>query len=905
MGIPIYNFKNKARIPVVPLSYEYKDFAKIREIVVNYKTGDIYVCIDDGTLVNICASETTMQEFAKYLKDHPDILDDLLVTLPDGSQDILKNVLNKFYEMIKQIDDRTFDYAGSEYDGGPANSAEMLEHALTVTTDEESTIFNGTEDVSVDLTKYYHISGGPVTGPVELKNKLILTENEMFGPTLPATGEEGQLFFLMKSDGSVHNVPQAVPIIDVDSNGLVKATSIQVAGYVSAGTTEASKQLPTKAAQTITPGTEDKKIPSGTYLTGDQTIEGDPNLLPENIISGKSIFGIEGTGSGSGDAPPSITVDENTGLITSTAGGKSSTKQLSVQVAQTVTPGTADKTIVAVNKYTTGAQVVKGDENLVPENIIAGKSIFGVTGNVSVDLQPEPTINVSSSGLITATAGTKFKEHQLEVLDSQSYTPGTTDKAILPGKYITGRQIIKGDENLVPENIVNGKSIFGVSGTANPQMDIVIDFDEATGLITARAGDSSVTRQVSTQGEQIINPSTADQTIAKARYLVGNQTIKGDSNLVPENIVSGKTIFNVNGNAETASSVLNSNKIIVTTNISNPRIFCTNENLDKVNAVYKDGKYYLEGLTWGKHTVRVEKGNFYDTREVDFGENKVLVTKEIEILLGVPKFEYKNGEYEIIPEGISGDWKIKFLTSGTLTFNDLTGMDNGVDIFMVGGGASGSNSGNQDWGVGGGAGYTGTIKKYTKINEGIAYEITIGSGGAPCTDYSNLNHLGHSGGKTIAFGYGIDGGLAATTFSTGSELDPDWDIYVRGGHGGSGGGGSAGNGGSDGYSGKGGYPGRGQRSNTGGDDEGGWEGATTTREFGEESGKLYAGGGGGGGGGKGGDGGGGNGISTDEKTPATSGEPNTGGGGGGGCQSEGVISGAGGSGILIIRNSRY
>ena len=55
--------------------------------------------------------------------------------------------------------------------------------------------------------------------------------------------------------------------------------------------------MPSKGAQTYTPGTEDQTISSGRYLSGAQTIKGDANLLPENIVSGKSIFGVEGSAS--------------------------------------------------------------------------------------------------------------------------------------------------------------------------------------------------------------------------------------------------------------------------------------------------------------------------------------------------------------------------------------------------------------------------------------------------------------------------------------------------------------------------------------------------------------------------------------------------------------------------------
>ena len=59
--------------------------------------------------------------------------------------------------------------------------------------------------------------------------------------------------------------------------------------------TYVGSSVPKQAAQTITPGTADKTIASGQYLTGVQTIKGDSNLKAENIKNGVSIFGVAGT----------------------------------------------------------------------------------------------------------------------------------------------------------------------------------------------------------------------------------------------------------------------------------------------------------------------------------------------------------------------------------------------------------------------------------------------------------------------------------------------------------------------------------------------------------------------------------------------------------------------------------
>lgn len=53
--------------------------------------------------------------------------------------------------------------------------------------------------------------------------------------------------------------------------------------------------IPSKTAATITPGTANQTIAAGQYLSGVQTILGDPNLLSSKILTGTTIFTIPGT----------------------------------------------------------------------------------------------------------------------------------------------------------------------------------------------------------------------------------------------------------------------------------------------------------------------------------------------------------------------------------------------------------------------------------------------------------------------------------------------------------------------------------------------------------------------------------------------------------------------------------
>lgn len=56
------------------------------------------------------------------------------------------------------------------------------------------------------------------------------------------------------------------------------------------------------------------------------------------------------------------------------------TQSIPVQGGSTTTPGTANKTIVAANRYVNGNIIVAGSSNLIAGNIKKGINIFGVTG---------------------------------------------------------------------------------------------------------------------------------------------------------------------------------------------------------------------------------------------------------------------------------------------------------------------------------------------------------------------------------------------------------------------------------------------------------------------------------------------------------------------------------------------
>lgn len=95
--------------------------------------------------------------------------------------------------------------------------------------------------------------------------------------------------------GSMLTVKQAKPTISISAKGVITAKTEQDSGYIEGGTATQTQQMPVQGDITITPTDANVTITKGAYLTGDIVVLGDPNLKPENIKKGITIFGIIGT----------------------------------------------------------------------------------------------------------------------------------------------------------------------------------------------------------------------------------------------------------------------------------------------------------------------------------------------------------------------------------------------------------------------------------------------------------------------------------------------------------------------------------------------------------------------------------------------------------------------------------
>jgi hypothetical protein len=126
--------------------------------------------------------------------------------------------------------------------------------------------------------------------------------------------------------------------------------------------------------------------------------------------------------------------------------------------AQTVTPGTSNKTLNA--GYYSGNITVQGDADLIAANIVSGKNIFGVTGSAKTGGRRYAT------GTFTLPQNVGGKYSTIESIYTVNYSPGFTPSmlfVLIPliqsGNYGIARHVFI--SNLTTSSVEDGTSYGG------------------------------------------------------------------------------------------------------------------------------------------------------------------------------------------------------------------------------------------------------------------------------------------------------------------------------------------------------------------------------------------------------------------------------------------------------------
>ena len=229
---------------------------------------------------------------------------------------------------------------------------------------------------------------------------------------------------------------------------------------------------------------------------------------------------------------------------------------------QTVSPdngynGLSTVTVNPISSTYIGSAVPKKGATTITPNSNSQTAISSgtyATGNITVSAVPTETKNITANGTYTPSNGKYFSSVNVNVIgdafdiQSKSVTPTESEQIVTPDAGYDGLSSVTvgAISSTYVGSGVTRKSAATITPSESAQTIAANQY--LTGIQTISAIPSNyVGSGITRKSAATITPTTTNQTINAGQYLSGAQTIKGDGNLVPENIISGKSIFGVSG----------------------------------------------------------------------------------------------------------------------------------------------------------------------------------------------------------------------------------------------------------------------------------------------------------------------------------------------------------------------
>lgn len=314
--------------------------------------------------------------------------------------------------------------------------------------------------------KTAYISDGKTTGTIKRK-----TADNVVADGEKVTVPSG--YYASSVVKSVKAAEKAVPSITIDSTGVITATTMQDAGYVSAGVEASTYQLDTQDAQTITPTkSAQTAVESGVYALGDIVVA----PIPDEYVD-------------TSDA--TVSADEIMSGETAYAGGEKITGTFTLDNELTTQDdliAQLKNTVDNLPNATGGVELPELSNEGSSSELFSGKELIDSEGNkITGTFTIDSEITTQDNLIAQIQTVLESKASATPVLQNKTVTPSTNTQYITADNGYDGLDTVtvSGDENLIAENIAEGISIFGVTGThsggngAGCTISVVNELDDA------------------------------------------------------------------------------------------------------------------------------------------------------------------------------------------------------------------------------------------------------------------------------------------------------------------------------------------------------------------------------------------------------------------------------------------